>query len=146
MKRIEPVVDIAVVKHGLEGRETDRHQRDAEPVALAQQTELRRTLGQGKPKRREHHHARREVDVKHPRPAVIIGQVAADRRPDRRRERCADGKSGQADRLFRARQHDHDDRESERDQDAAGKASQRAKHDHLGETVRMATQHREEEE
>ncbi len=41
-RRAEPVIDVAVVEHGLQGGEADGHQRDAPPVALAQQAELHR--------------------------------------------------------------------------------------------------------
>jgi len=121
--RVEPVVDIPVIEHGLEGREAGSHQRDPKPVALAQQTKLGGALGQGRPEHGKHYRAGRQGDLKHPRPTVIIGQIAADRR----RECRAYGKPGQSNRLFRARQHDHDDREGERDQHTAGEAVQRVK-------------------
>jgi hypothetical protein len=98
------------------------------------------------PESNQHQQARRQVDLKDPRPAVIVGEITADGRPDRRREGGADGEPGETDRSLAGRQHGHDDREGERDEDVGDEALQRAEDDHLAEAVRLGAQHEEQQE
>ena len=130
-RRAEPVVLVAFLQHRLQRGEADRQRRDAGPVAMPQQAELHRRARQRRHQRRQHDRAGHQVDVEDVLPAIGLGQIAADRRPDRRREGRRQREHRHPDRLLRPRQHGQRDGEGERDQHAAEEALQRAQHDHL---------------
>ena len=58
--RLEPVVLVAFLEHGLQRREPDRHGDDAGPVALLEQRQLHRRLLQREGERDDHDDAGRQ--------------------------------------------------------------------------------------
>ena len=92
------------LEHGLQRGKADRHRHDARPVALFQQREAHRLALEGQRERDDHDRARKRVDVKDGLPAVILGEIAADGRPDRRGEGHRDREQREPDRLLRLRQ------------------------------------------
>ncbi len=75
--RLEPVVFIAFLEHGLQRRQADGHRDDAGPIALPQQREFHRLALEREPQCGDH-----DVDEENGLPAVIFGEIAADGRPD----------------------------------------------------------------
>ena len=144
--RTEPVVLVAVLEGRLQRREADRHRHNAGPVALPQQAELHRRRVKRHPEQAEHDRTRHQVDVEDVLPAEILGQVAADRRPDRRREGCGQREQGQADWLLGLGQQRDDDGERHRDQHTAREALDGAKDDHLLQVLGVGTGDREHQE
>ena len=92
-RRGEPVLALAAVEHELQrGHATTSSTRPG--------TSTRRTAGRsswvGEEQPRQHHRGGpdRHVDVEHPAPAPVVGDPAAQRRPDDRREHDADAPDG----------------------------------------------------
>ena len=90
--RLEPVLALALVEHDLETAEPQRHQHDADPIdleaageALLPLAHQRLRLDQEPLHQCQREHADRHVDEEDPVPGEIVGEPAADRRPDRGR-------------------------------------------------------------
>src|SRR5580704_3628876 len=82
----KPVFTISIFEHDFEGSEADRHSEDSPPVTFLEQTEVHRLFFHGEPDSRDQQCSRNDVDVKDERPSVVVGQPAADERPDSRRK------------------------------------------------------------
>ena len=76
-----------------------------------------------------------DVDEEDRLPAVILGEIAADRRADRGREGHGQREQREPDRLLRLRQLGQHHGEGHRDQDAAGEALKAAQDDHRAEIM-----------
>ena len=94
----------------------------------------------------DHDDARRRVDEEDRLPAVVLGQIAADGRTDRRREGDGEREGSEPDRLLRLRQLGQHHGEGHRDEHAAGEALQAAQDDHRAEVVREGAGDREQRE
>ena len=145
--RAEPVVLVAFLQHRLQRGKPDGQRRDAWPVAITQQPELHRCARQRRQQRRQHDRAGHQVDVEDVLPAVGFGEIAADRRADRRSEGGRQREHRHTHGLLRPRQHGQGDGEGERDQHAAEEALQRPQHDHLLKVPgkRTGDRHRQEQ-
>ncbi len=116
-------------KH-LQAAEAGRQRDDAGVVGTLQQLPVRLLLLQAVEQAGDHHQARRHVDVEDVLPAPVLGEPAAERRADRRGEGRGDGEQRHALGSLTLRQLDQRQRESQRDQRAAGEALQRPEDDH----------------
>ena len=134
-RRGKPVILVAFLEHRLQSGKADRHRRDADPVALPQQAEVHRLPLQGEVKCDHHHRARQRIDEEDRLPAVILGEIAADGRTDRRREGDGQREDRQTNRLLRLRQLGQHHRERHRDQHAARKSLQAPHRDHRAEIM-----------
>ena len=79
-------------------------------------------------------------------PAIGLGQITADSRPDRGRESRGERIQRQADRLLRLRQLGQHERKGHGNQHAAGEALQRPQNDHLAKVARKGAGHGEDQE
>jgi len=90
----EPVIVLAAIEHDLETADAERDQRDADIIDAAAAPALGlhpgRILDQ-RADRQKGDDADRHVDQEHPAPGVIIGDPAAQSRPDDGREDGRDG-------------------------------------------------------
>ena len=88
-RRLEPVVFLALVEHDFERAETDRDQREAQEVdrtrSLARVAQVRRIRDHAR-REQQRHDADRDVDEEDPAPRVVVGDEAAQRWSDRRRQ------------------------------------------------------------
>ncbi|MCY1289946.1 hypothetical protein D9M70_390620 [compost metagenome] len=96
---------------------------------------MHRLLLEREVERNHHDDAWGRVDEEDRLPAVVLGEVAADRRADRRREGDGQGEECQSERLLRLGQPGQDHRESHGDEHAARNALQTAQHDHRAEVM-----------
>ena len=88
----------------------------------------------------------RNIQIKDPAPAVIVGDVAAERRPDHRREQRGKAKDGHRRALLLLRERIEEHRLTRRLQSAAGQALQRARRDDEPEAARHPAHRRREGE
>jgi hypothetical protein len=82
--RAEPVLQFAAVEQHLHRADRQAQRREAEPIEAFALRRPRVVDKDHDPGGGEH--AGRQVDEEHPAPAVIVGQPAAERRPDDRPE------------------------------------------------------------
>ena len=129
-RRLEPVVLVAFLQNRLQRRKADGHGNNAGPIALLEQGQLHRLLLKGEVERNYHHQARRGVDEEDRLPAIILGEIAADRRANRRGEGDRERKQRQAERLLRFGQAGQHHGEGHRNEHAAGKTLQTAQRNH----------------
>ena len=119
----EPVVLLAAVEAELQRAERDREQREAEHVELAL---VRLGLGH---EPRHHQHAQdadRQVDQEHPAPVVIVGQPAAEHRPEDRADHHAAAEQRHRLAVLLARVDVEQRRLGERNDERAADALERA--------------------
>ena len=88
----------------------------------------------------EREEADRDVEVEDPAPAVVVGDVAAERRPDDRREQRGDAEERLRGALFLRRKRVEQHALARRLQSAAGQALQHARDDQHVEARRHAAQ------
>ena len=134
----------ALLEHGLKRRQPDRHRRDPGPIAFPEQPELHRLLVERQRQRDDHDCTWHSVDEEDRLPAVVLGEIAADRRPYRRGEGHREGKQREADRLLRLWQFRQHDCEGHRYQNAAGEPLEAAHDNHRAEVVSEGAADREQ--
>ena len=127
--RREPVLLLALVEHELQRADADRQHADAPVVDRRDSLPQVRRIEDEQLRHDERRDADRNVDVEDPAPAVVVGQPAAEHRPENRRD--DDAEAPEAHRLAailrRERLEQH--RLRQRLQRAAGRALHDAEHD-----------------
>ena len=99
LARREPVQPLAALEHRLEGADSDSQQPEAHEVDSVG-TLLVTRIGDERQRQRQREHAEGDVDVEDPRPAIDVGDPAADGRPQRRAHHHADAKDGHGGAVF----------------------------------------------
>ena len=148
--RAEPVILQAAVQHHLERAEKSRDQHEAddvEPDALLLRP-CRRARGRGLPQdqrdQRHRDHADRCVDQKAPVPGDIVGQPAAERRPDHRGNHHGDAEHRKGLAALRRRKRIRQDRLRDRHHAATAEALQDAEQQQRIQIRRKTAQQRAE--
>ena len=139
----EPAGVLAAVHHHFEAAEAQRDQRKADEVhaALFLVPLPGRVLDHdGDDKNRDR--ADRHVDEKNPAPARLVGDVAAERRPQHRRDDGGDGRDAESRGAFGRRECVEDDRLLIRLHPAAKEALRQTEDDELRQTAGYAAQKR----
>ena len=106
--RIEPVVLLPLVEHDFEKAEPQRDQNETNPVDAKSAAPQCETLPDQCPRlvdergdERERKRSNRDIDEEDPVPGRIVGDVAADRRSERRRDDDGDAVSRESLRALR---------------------------------------------
>ncbi len=84
--RLEPVAVGAAVEHELQGADADRQEGEAVEIELA---DAAHGVGHEQDDASQGGEADRDVDVEHPAPVEVVGEVSADGRADDRRHHHA---------------------------------------------------------
>src|ERR1700722_1548210 len=102
--RVEPIVALAFVEDYLQGAESDGDQAETEIVDAAFHValflEVWRVLDQSRGEK-QRDNSDRDVDIENPAPTEIVGDVAADRRANCRRENHGHAVYGERHAAFR---------------------------------------------
>ncbi len=145
----EPVVLLPFVEDDLQCTHANDKQREADVIEPQFRAAPRLALGDHR--RRIGEHARRHqrqqdadrhVEQKHPAPAEIVGDPAAERRPDRRRKNHGDAVGGKGLAALGRRKRIGEDRLRVRLKPAAADPLQTAGNDQHGKARRDAAQER----
>ena len=140
--RGEPVLLLPLVEPDLQRGDADGQQADAPVVDPGRPP---RDIGRVEHVRAQHGvggDAERDVDVEHPAPGVVVGQPAAQHRPEHRRDDDADAEEGHGlPAILRLERLEHD-RLRERLHHAAGQALDDAPEHQDREAGGQAAQHR----
>jgi hypothetical protein len=89
--RMKPVLQLAAIEHQLQGANPQAQRQEPEEIERFA-TQVAGLADKDQNAQRTDH-ADRQVDVKDPAPAVVIGQPAAERRPHNWPEDCPDTKN-----------------------------------------------------
>ena len=100
---VEPVILLPLVEHDLEEAKPHRDQKETDPIDLkpvppqcfALPDQGWRLIDEGGHER-ERDRADRDIDEENPMPGRIVGDIAADRRPQRRRDNDRDPVGGES--------------------------------------------------
>ena len=144
--RPEPVVALTFVEKDLERGEADAEQADADvvelqPVGQRLPDQVRR-IEDHRRRQCEREDADRDVDEEDPAPGVVVGDPAAQRRPDHRRHDHAHAVERHRDALLFAREALDQNGLGDRLQRSAAQALQHAKEDQRAERRRHAAEQR----
>ena len=146
----EPVILQAAVEHDFERTEEGRDQHEADDVEsdalLRRLAGGTRGLAQDDRNQRHRHHADRRVDQKAPLPGEIVGQPAAERRPDHRRHHHGDAEHRKGLAALRRRKRIGQDRLRDRHHAAAAETLQDAEQQQRIQVRRKPAQHRAKRE
>ncbi len=147
--RAEPVVLKPAVEHDLQRAEKGRDQHEADEIEpaplLLQPPALRdrgRRLAQQERDQRHREQADRTVDQKAPVPGDIVGQPAAERRPDHRRDHHGDAEQREGLAALFRREGSRQDRLRDRHHAAAAEALQDAEQQQRLQIPGKSAQHR----
>ena len=141
--RLEPAGVLAAVHHHFEAAEAQRDQRQADEVHAALFLVLlpgRVFHHDGDEKNRDR--ADRHVDEENPAPARLVGDVAAERRPQHRRDDGGDGRDAESRAALGRREGVEDDRLLIGLHPAAKEALRQTEDDELRQTAGYAAQKR----
>ena len=137
--RVEPVELGAAVEHDLQRADGQGEEAEAEEIELA---EAAHRVGHEQQDAGECSHADRHVDVEHPAPVEVVGEVGADDRADDRRDHDAHAPHRHRLAMALARVDVEDDRLRQRRQRGAEGALHDAEEHHLLEAEGGAAQRR----
>ncbi|ABA48951.1 200 kDa antigen p200, putative [Burkholderia pseudomallei 1710b] len=147
-RRREPVLVLAAIEHHLQTAEADRDQRDADVVdrQAARAAAFPRRILDELDHRERSQHADRHVEQEHPAPREVVGDPAAERRAEHRRDDDRHGRDRERAVALLGRERIEDDRLLVRLQAAAEQPLQHAEHDQLAEIGCDSAQERADRE
>ncbi len=140
LRRAEPVLVGAPVHHQLE--RADENGERAETEEIERSLPPAGVVGHEAQEREDGQRPDRDVDVENPAPGEVLGEPAAERRPDDRAHdhRCAPDRHHLRNQPLRVEVEHH--RLRQRDQRCARDALQEAEQHHLRQVLRHAAEHR----
>ena len=138
LERGEPVLELAAVEHHLQRRHAEAQHGEAEEVEGAIAIAL--GLLDRSADADERQHADRKIDVEHPAPIEIVGEIAAERRSQDRPHHDADAPERHRRPALLAREDVEQDRLRERHQRRAEDPLQQAEGDDLRQRLRRAAE------
>ena len=128
---LEPALAIAFFQHHGQGTEAHREADNPQPVSLEQRLPVSRAFFQPLAEHDQQQCAHRNVQKETPAPAEVLGQGAAQHRPQKRPEQHDQAKHGHADGHLMARQAGRHQHLRSGDHGAAGEALAKPADDHL---------------
>jgi hypothetical protein len=130
---VEPFITRALLEHIFERAEKAGHAEQAVPVEILQQREIRLVEIDEQISRDGDDDARSDIDEEQPMPRISVGQIAADRWTDGRRQ-CRDQTDHRGNELLPRALEDQIGRgKHRRHHAAADETLQRAPHDHAAD-------------
>ena len=124
--RRQPVFLLALVEHDLQGGDADRQQAQAAIVDAPRAAHEIRRVEDVRLRHHQREHADWNVDVEHPAPRVVVGEPAAEHRPEDRRDDDAEAPEAHRLAAILRRKGFEQDRLRDRLQRAAGEALEHA--------------------